>query len=359
VTAETRFMGRRVAGGAVVLVLVATSVAASQGASAPTISYPDFSSIAGLTLNGDAAQTGNALRLTPNASGKRGSAWSQTTIDTSQSFESSFRAFEHAGTAPPADGMTFTLQSAGVTALGANGGDHGYGGISPSIAVDVSLFPADMNGLDEQVSILKNGDTFHPVAQATSPTLLYGSPSSVWVDYDAKGHNLSVFVSPGTTKPAAPLLSTPVDLSATVGPAPYAGFTAGTGVLDADFDVLSWQVQGISDTTPPTVTCSASPNVLWPPNGKLVAVSTTVGVTDSDSGPAGFSLVSVSSNEGDAATESQGWTTGTADTSGFLQAARLGSESGRTYTLTYQGQDTAGNTATCSATVTVPHDQGR
>ena len=351
--------GRSVSAGAVALAaLVAASLAATAGASTPTISYPDFSSIAGLQLNGDATQSGNALRLTPNAPGKSGSAWSQTTIDASQSFESNFRAYAHGGSAPPADGMTFALQSAGLTALGGNGGDHGYGGIAPSVAVDVSLFPNSQNGLDEQISILKNGDTFHPLVQATSPTLLYGAPFSVWVDYDAKGQYLSAFVSPGTTKPATPLVSTTIDLAGTVGPAPYAGFTAGTGVLKSDFDVLSWEVDGISDSVPPTVACSASPHVLWPPNGKLVAVATTVSVTDSGSGPAGFSLVSVSSNEGDVATESQGWTTGTADTSGFLQAARLGSGNGRTYTLTYQGRDNAGNTATCAATVVVPHDQG-
>jgi hypothetical protein len=166
-----------------------------------------------------------------------------------------------------------------------------------------------------------------------------------------------VFLSPGTTKPATPLLSTALDLAATVGSAPYAGFTAGTGVLSADFDVLSWEVDSLSDTVPPTVACSATPHVLWPPNNKLVAVATTVSVTDSGSGPAGFSLVSVSSNEGDIASESQGWTTGTPDTSGFLQASRLGSGSGRVYTLSYQGSDQAGNTATCSATVLVPHDQ--
>jgi hypothetical protein len=347
------------AAGAVALAaLVAASLAATAGASTPTISYPDFSSVAGLMLNGTAAQSGSALQLTPTRSGKSGSAWSQTTIDATQSFESTFRAYAHGGSAPPADGMTFALQSAGPTALGGNGSDHGYGGILTSVAVDVSLFPNSEKGLDEQISILKNGDTFHPVVQATSPTLLYGAPFSVWVDYDAKGHNLSVFVSPGTTKPATPLVSTTIDLSGTVGAAPYAGFTAGTGVLDAEFDVLSWEVDGLSDSVPPTVACSASPHVLWPPNGKLVAVNTTVDVSDSGSGPAGFSLASVSSNEGDVTTESQGWTTGTADTSGFLQAARLGSGSGRTYTLTYQGRDNAGNTATCSTTVVVPHDQG-
>ena len=82
-------------------------------------------------------------------------------------------------------------------------------------------------------------------------------------------------------------------------------------------------------------------------------------VADTDSGAAGFSLLSVTSNEGDVSTESSGWSPGTADTSGFLQASRLGSGNGRTYTLMYEGQDNAGNKATCSATVVVPHDQGK
>ena len=114
----------------------------------------------------------------------------------------------------------------------------------------------------------------------------------------------------------------------------------------------------LADTTPPTVACSAAPTQLWPPNNKLVAVTTHVSVSDSGSGPAGFTLSSVTSNEGDGASESAGWTPGTPDTTGFLQASRLGSGTGRVYTLTYQGRDNAGNSAACTTTVTVPHDQG-
>jgi len=180
----------------------------------------------------------------------------------------------------------------------------------------------------------------------------------MWVDYDAKAHSLQVFLGQSATKPAAPLVTAAVDLAGVVGPTAYAGFTAGTGGLDADFDLLSWSVQSLADTTPPSVACSASPAVLWPPDNKLVPISTTVTVTDAGSGPAGFTLVSVTSNEGDAGSESTGWAPGTPDTSGQLQAARLGSGNGRVYTLTYQGRDNAGNTANCSATVTVPHDQG-
>src|SRR5690242_8355903 len=85
-------------------------VAVAAGATTPAIDYPDFSSVAGLTLNGDAAQSGNALRLTPAAFLRHGSAWAQTPLDTTQSFESRFVAVAHDGSVYPADGMTFTLQ---------------------------------------------------------------------------------------------------------------------------------------------------------------------------------------------------------------------------------------------------------
>jgi hypothetical protein len=209
----------------------------------------------------------------------------------------------------------------------------------------------------EQIRFLANGDTFKPLAGAALASPLYPSPFGVWVDYDAPANALQVFVGQGPTKPSSPLVSTNVDLAGAVGPVAYAGFTAATGVLRADFDVLSWQVEQVADSTPPTVTCSADPSTLWPPNNKFVLITVGVDVSDSGSGPAGFSLVSVTSNEGDVAVDSKGWTPGTPDTSGFFRATRYGSGSGRVYTLTYEGTDNVGNMATCTATVTVPHDQ--
>lgn len=112
------------------------------------------------------------------------------------------------------------------------------------------------------------------------------------------------------------------------------------------------------DTTPPVVTCSVSPSSLWPPNGKFVPITATVGVSDGASGPAGFVLQALSSNEGSIADESQGWSLGTPSVSGALRAERDGNGSGRFYTLTYLGMDVAGLTTPCSTTVAVAHDQG-
>jgi endo-1,4-beta-xylanase len=86
----------------------------------------------------------------------------------------------------------------------------------------------------------------------------------------------------------------------------------------------------------------------------------TVNVSDAISGLDGtFKLVSVTSNEPDGAGDIQGFTIGTASTTGFLRASRLGSGNGRTYTLTYMASDRAGNTASCKTTVAVPHDKGK
>ena len=111
------------------------------------------------------------------------------------------------------------------------------------------------------------------------------------------------------------------------------------------------------DKTPPTLTCGVSPGQLWPPNHKMVPVTASVTQTDALSGPAGFALASITSNEGDPAADIQGFVVGAPSLSGHLLAERLGDGTGRVYTLIYSGRDLAGNSATCTTTVLVPHDR--
>ena len=115
------------------------------------------------------------------------------------------------------------------------------------------------------------------------------------------------------------------------------------------------------DQTAPTLSCTVTPNQLSPPNHKLIAVRASVAVGDALSSPAGFSLVSVTSSEpdnglgdGDTALDVQGFAVGTPDTRGQLRAERSGTGRGRAYTLTYEGLDTAGNSARCALPVVVP-----
>ncbi|EGV16258.1 von Willebrand factor type A [Thiocapsa marina 5811] len=116
------------------------------------------------------------------------------------------------------------------------------------------------------------------------------------------------------------------------------------------------------DKTAPVVTASLSPDILWPPNHKMVQVQATVTASDTcDPSPA-VSPVSVTSNEPDSGT-GYGDTPNDIvilnDTTFKLRAERSGAGSGRIYTIMYEVADAAGNTSQASAKVTVPHDKGK
>jgi hypothetical protein len=118
----------------------------------------------------------------------------------------------------------------------------------------------------------------------------------------------------------------------------------------------------VVDTTPPTITSvAASPNVLWPPNHKMVPVKVTVSAAD-NCGATVTKVVSVSCNEpviapGSGQTSPDWQITG--DLTVSLRAERSGPTNGRIYTISVQCTDTSGNISTATVAVTVPHDQGK
>ena len=114
------------------------------------------------------------------------------------------------------------------------------------------------------------------------------------------------------------------------------------------------------DTTPPSLTVSLSPATLWPPNNKLVPITATIAVTDDYDPEPEIKLESITSSETLGASDIQDARIGTDDRSFSLAAKRAGTNlAGRIYTVTYSATDGSGNKATASATVTVPHDQGK
>jgi hypothetical protein len=173
---------------------------------------------------------------------------------------------------------------------------------------------------------------------------------------------------PGVTVPQIACVLDPTPVPATFYDFPYGCPYLGKG-LDVTEDgehalyAASRDSSGMAETpiaarfkldrTPPVVQCSASPSSLWPRNRKLVAVAVDVPIADATSGPAGFTLLSVASDEPGGATDLQGWTIGTADAAGFLRAETRGRAT-RRYTLRYRGFDHAGNASDCDVTVVVP-----
>ena len=100
----------------------------------------------------------------------------------------------------------------------------------------------------------------------------------------------------------------------------------------------------------------ASPNVLWPPNNKMVSVGVEVSTSNTcDTAPSPVCTIdAISSNE---SLSTDDWQiTGPLTVS--LRATRTGGGDGRVYKLEGECVDEAGNGVPWSTTVTVPHDQG-
>jgi pimeloyl-ACP methyl ester carboxylesterase len=106
-------------------------------------------------------------------------------------------------------------------------------------------------------------------------------------------------------------------------------------------------------TSPAIGQISAQPSSLWPPNHKMVPVTVSVNATDACDATPNCTITSVTANEpitGDFAI--------TGPLAVDLRATRLGSGSGRIYTLGVTCVDAFANSAASSVNVIVPHDQG-
>lgn len=108
------------------------------------------------------------------------------------------------------------------------------------------------------------------------------------------------------------------------------------------------------DKTPPVLNLSTNPNILWPPNHKIVDVLIGGNAIDVLSGIAlvaftvtdEYGIVQPSISDFNTTIQLDAWREGT-------------DMDGRHYTITAVAADAAGNKTTTSATVLVPHDQGR
>jgi hypothetical protein len=283
-------------------ILVAALVAAACWMVAPmqaavTISYPNFSSITGLTLVGSTATaTGYAgqtvLRLTPASRDQGGAAWSTSAISFYSGAGTFSTYFQFQITTPggmnPADGIVFVLQTV-ANNVGGVGGTIGYGGtpygIPNSVGIEFDTFQNTWDPNSNHVGIDIDGGATGPSDTLTSVVTaspggvtncsnlgtVVGTPNcmangdlwSVWIDYN--GTNLLVAVADNSaTRPATNLITFPINLPCVLGggtvgvvgttlscsggtPAnsAFVGFTSGTGDGWENHDIVDWTYTNI------------------------------------------------------------------------------------------------------------------
>lgn len=229
-------------------------------------SYPNFSSVANLTFNGVAAQTGNTISVTPPVGASAGSVWRTDAQNVGLGFVSnfSFRIRDLMGVG--SDGFAFVIQNEGVNSLGGTGGALGYAtnlqfpsqiGIGNSVAIEFDLWNNANNWTDfnssNHISIQSNGLSANLPNQAAS----LGSVIPTTDMSDGAIHNVRVVYTPGLMEiyldnMVNPVLAAPITLTdhmvLTSGRA-FVGFTAGTGgeAHAERHEIISWD---FSDVVP-------------------------------------------------------------------------------------------------------------
>jgi len=215
-------------------------------ASATAITYTDFSSVAGLQLNGDAAQAANVLRLVPSVAAQSGTAYSNSAVsmNSTTAFSTAFEfkvTSDRDSTLGATDGFAFLLQNVGVTALGTGSENLGFGGLNPSVAVvfrgrGPSRIGVAIDGVDPSDTPSKLLPGFYTGAEGA----FYDKNEFAWIDYDPLTQLLSVFLSDTSTKPLTALMSSTVDIFGDLGSQAYVGFSAGNGGAFGTQDILNW-----------------------------------------------------------------------------------------------------------------------
>jgi hypothetical protein len=217
---------------------------------APTINFSNgFASVAGLTLNGSAVNSDDSrLQLTTGATNQAGSVFWNTPVNV-QSFVTDF-TFQLSGSAPIADGITFTIQTNGPTALGPSGGGLGYGpdhlngtgGIPNSVAVKFDVYNNAGEGTDSTGIYVNGVSPTVPATDLTSSgiTLASGDVITAHLAYDGAYLYLTL-VDPVVGKSFATRFA--INLPQVLGSSTaYVGFTGGTGGLTASQKILTWSL---------------------------------------------------------------------------------------------------------------------
>jgi hypothetical protein len=228
----------------------AVSVAGYTIQAAPlAINFPSGFAGAGssFALNGAGVLNGSMLQMA-----KAGVTYSQSAIwfATPVSIATFTTDFDFQILNGVADGLTFTIQNQGLSAMGPTGSGLGYGatkpggpvGIGKSLAVKFDIYSNNGEGTDS-TGFYTNGasPTIPAINLAPSIVLKSGHILHAHITYD--GTTLTLLLTDSTTSGSFTTTYN-VDLSSAVGgPTAYVGFTGGTGGSSMNANILDWTYQ--------------------------------------------------------------------------------------------------------------------
>lgn len=235
-------------------------------AGAPTINFPNgFSSAAGLTLNGSTVNTNDSrLQLTTGVLHQAGSVfWNQPVGVKAFTTDFSFQL-----SAGIADGITFTLQNVGATALGGSGSALGYAGIAKSVAIKFDLYNNVGEGTDSTGIYTGGAVPTLPAVDMTSSGVVLRSGDSMVAHITYDGTTLTMqLTDPVVNKTFT--LSKLINIPQVIGSnTAYVGFTGSTGGYASSQKILYWTY---SAQTPQAAT---SAPVFSPPAGSYTTAQT-------------------------------------------------------------------------------------
>jgi hypothetical protein len=215
------------------------------GGSTGAVNFGSGFSAAGLQFNGHTKLNGTRLQLTDTTAGNESASAFWTTPVNVQTFTSDF-TFQQ--TTPNADGFTFTIQNAGITALGPSGGGLGYGpgapggtaGIAKSIAIKFDLYDNAGEGTNS-TGLHSNG------ASPTTPATTLGGGVNLHSGDIMKAHmtyngtTLTLTITDTVNTAQTFTTSWPINIPFTVGGnTALVGFTGATGGLTAEQEIITW-----------------------------------------------------------------------------------------------------------------------
>jgi hypothetical protein len=193
---------------------------------------------AGLTLNNGAKLSGSALELTDGGLAEARSAFTSIEVPNG-TFVTNF-TFQI--TDPVADGITFTWQTDGNSALGGNGEALGYATLPNSEALKFDIYNDDGEGTDSTGFYRDGAVPTLPAVNLSSTGINLRSGDIFAVQITYNGTVAAVTITDTATKKSYSFNTNIAPISS--GGKAYVGFTGATGSNPSVATILTWTYSG-------------------------------------------------------------------------------------------------------------------